>query len=205
MEGTLYGFVAVLSCFLLGIALGSLAIAPRVHRLLVLVLPLVLVPTALFGAAFPVLIRIYTRHASATGRGIGVATAVNTVGSILASLVVGFWWIPSFGMDRSLLVLLLLDGSVALASLAAFQSERGARAFAHVGACAAVLCGVFASFGGVQVDRAISGLPLRAPTLAEYRRLRDQDLASQRFRAEGRAAIVTVYVAPTHRLLRTNG
>jgi len=251
MEGTLYGFAAVLACFLLGIAVGSFAVSWRVdrirdlprafgwmhaaiavavgagiwvvpdlpfhlqriselglgdplHRLLVLVLPLVLVPTALFGAAFPVLIRIYTRTASATGRGIGVATAVNTVGSILASLAVGFWWIPGFGMDRSLLALLLLDGTVALAAIAAFQAARGWRAFANVFACAAVLCGVFAGFDGVQVDRVISGQPLRAPTLAEYRRLRDQDLAWQRFRAEGRASIVTVYVLPTHRLLRTN-
>jgi len=252
MEGTLYGFAAVLACFLLGIAIGSVAISWRVdriqdlprafgwmhagiavavgvgvwvvpdlpfylqriselglgdplHRLLVLVLPIVLVPTALFGAAFPVLIRIYTQHAEATGRGIGVATAVNTAGSILASLLVGFWWIPSFGMDRSLLVLLLLDGGVALAALAAFQAARGWRAFASVGACAVVLCWVFVGFDGVQVDRAISGQPLHAATLAEYRRLRDQDLGWQRYRAEGRAAIVTVYVLPTHRLLRTNG
>src|SRR5262245_56825313 len=252
MEGTLYGFAAVLACFLLGVALGSFAISWRVdrirdlpsvfawmhaaiavavavgvwvvpdlpfylqriselglgdalHRMLVLVLPLVLVPTALFGAAFPVLIRIYTRRAETTGRGIGVATAVNTVGSILASLVLGFWWLPGFGMDRSLLVLLLLDGAVALAALTAYQGARGWRAFANVAVCAGVLGGVFASFDGVQADGAIVGQPLRAPTLAEYRRLRDQDLAWQRFRAEGRAAIVTVYVLPTKRLLRTNG
>jgi spermidine synthase len=252
MEGTLYGFAAVLAGFLLGIAIGSYAISSRVdrirdlprcfgllhagtavavavgvwavpdlpfhlqriselglgdplHRLLVLVLPILIVPTALFGAAFPVLIRIYTRHAEATGRGIGVATAVNTVGSILASLVVGFWWIPAFGMDRSLLVLLLLDGSVALAAIAAFQAARGWRAFANVGGCAAALCGAFACFDGVQVDQAIAGLPLHASTLGEYRQLRDRDLAWQRFRAEGRAAIVTVYELPTYRLLRTNG
>src|SRR5262249_61038970 len=96
-------------------------------------------------------------------------------------------------------------GSLARAAIAAFQGARGRRAFANLGGCAAVLCGVFASFDGVQVDGAIAGQPLRAATLAEYRRLRDQDLAWQRFRAEGRAAIVTGYVLPTYRLLRTNG
>src|SRR5262245_28813838 len=121
--------------------ISQLGLGDLLHRLLVLVLPIVLVPTALFGAAFPVLIRIYTRTAEASGRGIGFATAVNTVGSILASLVVGFWWIPGLGMDRSLLALLLLDAGVALAAIAAFQAARGWRAFANVAGCAAALCG----------------------------------------------------------------
>src|SRR3990172_5839460 len=132
MEGTLYGFAAVLTGFLLGIALGSALIAPRVDRIsglargfallhlaiavsvaagmhavpflpyaferlggagggvhasFALVLPLVLVPTALFGAAFPLLIRLYARDAADVGRAIGVATAANTAGSIAASLL----------------------------------------------------------------------------------------------------------------------
>jgi len=252
MEGTLYGFAAVLSAFLLGIALGSFLVAPRVdrirdlprafgwlhaaiaiavalgiravpelpfwmqrlsglawidplHRLYLLVVPIVLVPTALFGAAFPVLVRIVARQAAAAGRGIGIATAVNTAGSILASLVVGFLWIPAFGMDRSLVILLLLDGGVALLALAAFQAVRGWRAVGSVAACAAALALALASFGGVQVDRAIAGQLLTAPTLAEYRAQLDRELASQVYRQEGRTAVVTVYALPTHRLLRTNG
>ncbi len=252
MEGTLYGFAAVLSAFLLGIALGSFLIAPRVdrirdlprafgwlhaaiavavalgiravpdlpywmqrlsglegidplHRLYLLVVPIVLVPTALFGAAFPVLVRIIARQAAAAGSGIGVATAVNTTGSILASLVVGFLWIPTLGMDRSLEILLLLDGGVALLALAAFQTLRGWRAIANVAGCAAALAVAFGSFDGVQVDRAIAGQLLRAPKLADYQAQLDRELASQRYRREGRTAVVTVYVLPTHRLLRTNG
>jgi spermidine synthase len=252
MEGTLYGFAAVLSAFLLGIAAGSALVAgvvdrirdlPRafgwlhaaiavsvvvgmravpdlpfwlgrlagsgegdaVHRLYLLVLPLVLVPTALFGAAFPVLIRICARGAAGAGEGIGVATAVNTAGSILASLAVGFWWIPSLGMDRSLLLLLALDGAVALAALVGFQRATGWRWAASVLGAAAVIGAALLSFDGVQVDRAIAGQALHAATLAEYRGQLDRELASQRYRAEGRAAVVTVYVQPTQRLLRTNG
>ncbi len=252
MEGTLYGFAAVLSAFLLGIALGSFLVAPRVdrirdlprafgwlhaaiaitvaiglravpdlpfwmtrlwsvgwidplHRLYLLVVPLVLVPTALFGAAFPVVVRIIARQAVAAGRGIGIATAVNTAGSILASLVVGFVWIPAFGMDRSIVILLLLDGGVALVALAAFQGARGWSAAVQVVACAGALALALASFGGVRVDRAIAGKLLDAPTLAGYRALLDRELASQRYRREGRTAVVTVHAYPTHRLLRTNG
>ncbi len=252
MEGTLYGFAAVLSVFLLGIALGSLLIAPRVdrirdlprafgwlhagtavavglgirvvpdlpfylqrlsglgsvdalHRLYLLVFPIVLVPTALFGAAFPVLVRIIARQAAAAGRGIGVATAVNTAGSILASLVVGFLWIPELGMDRTLVILLLLDGGVALVALAAYQSARGWRAAASVAGCAAALALVLVGFDGVRVDHAIAGHSLSSPTLHEYRRRLAQELAAQRYRKEGRTAIVTVHALPTHRFLRTNG
>src|SRR5262245_48396757 len=252
MEGTLYGFAAVLSAFLFGIALGSLVAAPFVdrirdlprafgllhagtavavglgiravpdlpfylkqlsglewvdplHRLYLLVFPIVLVPTALFGAAFPVLVRIVARQAAAAGRGIGVATAVNTAGSILASLLVGFLWIPSLGMDRTLVLLLLLDGTVALVALGAYQRARGWRAGASVAGCAAAIALVLAGFDGVRVDHAIAGYPLQASTLAEYRRQLRVELAAQRYRKEGRTAVVTVHTLPTHRFLRTNG
>jgi spermidine synthase len=252
MEGTLYGFAAVLSAFLLGIAAGSFLVAPAVdrirdlprafgwlhagiavsvafgirfvpdlpfwmhrlavldpvdaiHRLYLLAVPIVLVPTALFGAAFPVLVRILAADAAAAGSGIGVATAVNTAGSILASLLVGFDWIPRLGMDRTLVILLVLDGAVALVALAGFQRARGPRAFAGVAACATALALALAGFEGVRVDHAIAGQGLRSPTLAEYRRTLERELAPQRYRREGRTAVVTVYALPTHRLLRTNG
>jgi spermidine synthase len=252
MDGSLYGFATVLSAFLLGIALGSFLVAPRVdairdlprafgwlhaaialsvaigiravpdlpfwtqriaglgfldslHRLYLLALPIVLVPTALFGAAFPVLVRIVARQADAAGRGIGLALAVNTAGSILASILVGFLWIPHFGMDRTLVILLLLDGGVALLALGAFQAARGWGAAAGVAGCAAVLGLALIGFEGVRVDAAIAGHPLRAGSLGEYHRLLERELASQVYREEGRTAVVTVYGHPTHRLLRTNG
>ncbi|HVN37826.1 MAG TPA: fused MFS/spermidine synthase, partial [Myxococcota bacterium] len=253
MEGTLYGFAAVLSAYLLGIASGSFAIAPRVdrlrdpartfallhvgiglavvlglaavpylpylyerlarlgsgadavHLLYLIVLPIVLLPTALFGAAFPVLIRVYTRRAGAVGRGIGLATAVNTAGSIAASLAVGFWWIPSWGTDATLYALLWLEFSAALAALLACQQARGReRAVALVGSLAVIGC-VSLAFGGVRIEDAISGRQLGAPDLAHYEQALEK-LSSQRALSyEGRAAIVTVYAGPGGRMIRTNG
>jgi len=249
MEGTLYGFAAVLAGFLLGIGLGSVAIAARVdrirqlprafallhlaiaiavaagmhavpllpyayeklalaagggdtvHWLFAMVLPLVLVPTALFGAAFPVLIRLYSRDAADAGRAIGVATAVNIAGSIAASLAVSFWCIPQLGMDASLYGLVLLDLAAALAVLA--HSEAG-RAPALAGAGAVVVAVAFA-FGGVRVDQAIAGREIDASSLAEYHAELARLSATQKFVAEGRSSIVTVYERPGFRLLRTNG
>lgn len=253
MEGTLYGFAAVLCAYLLGIAIGSLAMAPRVdrirnlprafgllhlaiaaavaagmsaipylpfalrrlaeasgggdavHLLFVLVAPIVLLPTALFGAAFPVLIRLYTTRAESVGEGMGIATAVNTGGSILASLAVGFLLIPTAGMDATLYLLLLLDLGVALVVLLRFQPGDLRSRAPSTGLAAAGLVGIALFFGGVQAEKAIAGRTLEAGSLGDYARtLRAMD-GSRSFLAEGKTSIVTVHDTPVARTLQNNG
>lgn len=253
MEGTLYGFAAVLSAYLLGIALGSLAVAPRVdrirnlprafgllhlaiaaavaggmaaipylpfalrrlaganvggdavHLLFLLVAPIVLLPTALFGAAFPVLIRIYTRRADGVGEGMGVATAVNTAGSILASLAVGFILIPGAGMDATLYLLLLLDLAVAVIVLLRYQPGDLRERAPSTGLAALVLVGVALFFGGVQAEKAIAGRSLGPQSLADYGRSLAAMDGSRAFLSEGKSSIVTVYNTPLARTLQNNG
>ena len=254
MEGTLYGFAAVLSAYLLGHrrrqlrrrlarrlaarpgarlraaarghrASRSRSGSPRcptcptlyeqlagvasgadaVHLLYLIVLPIVLLPTALFGAAFPILIRIYTRRAGAVGRGIGLATAVNTAGSIAASLAVGFWWIPAWGTDATLYALLWIDFAAALAALLAYQQSQGTARFAALfGSLAAIGC-VTLAFGGVRIEDAISGRQLGAPDLARYRQALERLSAQRALSYEGRASVVTVYANRGGRMIRTNG
>jgi spermidine synthase len=253
MEGTLYGFAAVLTCFLLGLALGSLAAAPRVdrlrdlprafgwlhaaiaasvalglaavpilpflqralasalgpldplHGLFLVVAPIVLVPTALFGAAFPLFVRLYAGRAAQVGEGMGLASAVNTAGSILASLAVGFWALPALGMDATLFALVVLDLGVALFVLLGFQTTRGRARLASSGGACLLLLALSLSFNGVGVEEAIAGREVRAPDLARYR----QALAARRqglaLVVEGRSSIVTVTRTPQALLLRTNG
>jgi spermidine synthase len=253
MEGTLYGFAAVLSAYLLGIAIGSFAIAARVdslrdparafallhvaigfavavgiaavpylpylyeklarlgsgadavHLLYLVVLPIVLLPTALFGAAFPILIRIYTRRADAVGRGVGLATAVNTAGSIAASLAVGFWWIPSWGTDATLYALLWIDFGAALAALLLYQQTRGGARIAALGGSLATIGLVTLAFGGVRIEDAVSGRLLGAHDLAHYTEALARMASERTLSYEGRASIVTVYASRAGRLIRTNG
>ena len=255
MEGTLYGFAAVLCAYLLGIAAGSAAIAPvvdrirdlprtfgllhagialsvaagltavpylpwaekalarlageggvdAVHLLFLLSLPVILLPAALFGAAFPILVRIYTRRAEATGRGIGLATAVNTAGSIGASLTLGFWLLPTYGMDATLYGLLLLDLLVALLVLLGFQESRGRERLAAAGSGALLLLLVSLSYGGVHVDAAVAGRQSPHPELHRYRAFVEELQRSELLRIEGRASVVTVYRNPRGYRLRTNG
>ena len=253
MEGTLYGFAAVLSAYLLGIASGSLAIAPfvdrlrdparafallhvaigaavgagiaavpylpymyeelagvargadAIHLLYLVVLPIVWLPTALFGAAFPILIRIYTGRASGVGRGMGLATAVNTAGSIVASLTVGFWWIPSWGTDATLYTLLWIDFGAAIAALMANAELRGRARGMALGGSLAMVALVTLAFGGVRIEEAVAGRQLGAPDLARYSQALERLAAQRALSYEGKASIVTVYTNPGNRLLHTNG
>ncbi|UCE86740.1 MAG: fused MFS/spermidine synthase [Deltaproteobacteria bacterium] len=252
MEGTLYGFSAVLASFLFGIAVGSFAMAPWVdrvrdlprafallhvgiavsvvvgmlavpylpyahrriadamhaagglHLLFALVVPIVLLPTALFGAAFPVLIRIYTRRARSVGAGIGVATAANTAGSIAASLLVGFFAIPALGMDATLYALVLLDVGIALLVLLRLRDAGGFAPVSSAAAAAAMLA-LALSFPGVHVERAVAGRSVQATTVEGYRGELDRIARSLSLLIEGRSAIVTVAESERGRDLRTNG
>jgi predicted membrane-bound spermidine synthase len=245
MEGTLYGFSAVLASFLLGLAFGSAAIARRadairdpaltfarlhaaiaasalagmaavpylpyaidrlaggVHGAFLLVLPLVLVPTALFGAAFPLLIRLHARSAADTGRSFGIATAANTAGSIAASAIVSFWCIPRLGTDGSLRLLVLLE--LGLAAFVLLRVRRGLPGLPRLAGMGALAASFVLAFGGVRIDRAIAGRQIGATSLEAYRSELARRAATQTFLAEGREAVVTVYDRPGSRLLRSNG
>lgn len=145
---TIYGFAAILTIFLMGIAAGSWAIKSYLERMqrpelwmafgLVLlgasllltragltwippiyqainhfpvepwlrhgvkyafVFILLFPPTFLFGALFPLNLRLYCGNLQGVRSRIGKAYAVNTVASIFGSLIAGFWIIPKYGTD----------------------------------------------------------------------------------------------------------
>jgi spermidine synthase len=253
MEGTLHGFAAVLSSYLFGIGVGSLAIAPFVdrirdlprafgllhagialavsagmvlvpflpyangrlisrfeagdatHLLFLLVVPIVLLPAVLFGAAFPILIRIYTDRAQAVGEGMGMAVAVNTVGAIAASLLIGFWANTALGMDATLFGLILLELLIALLVLLRFQTSRGRERLSASAAALGVLVLVSFSFNGVQIDRTIAGRQIQFSSLSEYRSRVQRAIETQLLMLEGRNSVVTVSESPSGRSLFTNG
>ncbi|NOX43283.1 MAG: hypothetical protein GXP19_06075 [Gammaproteobacteria bacterium] len=145
---TIYGFAAILTIFLTGIAAGSWAIKSRIETMsspqtwmavgLVLlgasllmtraglsfvpniyqainhfpapdfivhsvkysfIFLLLFIPTFLFGALFPINLRLYCGNLSGVRSRIGKAYAVNTLASIFGSILAGFWIIPELGTD----------------------------------------------------------------------------------------------------------
>ncbi len=80
---------------------------------------LVLVPTFLSGASFPILVRLYSHGIERVGRTVADVYSINTVGGILGSLLGGFVLIKFFGLERSLVAgalgLMAVGGPVAIA------------------------------------------------------------------------------------------
>jgi spermidine synthase len=66
---------------------------------------LIVLPTLLLGATFPVAVRICTASLAAVGRGVATVYTANTVGAILGALVGGMVLIPALGSRRSLVVI----------------------------------------------------------------------------------------------------
>lgn len=71
-----------------------------------------LLPTILMGAAFPLVSKIYTKSMKRLGRGIGSVYSANTVGCIFGAFVAGFILIPLLGTQRSILTVALLNLSI---------------------------------------------------------------------------------------------
>jgi spermidine synthase len=95
----------------------------------------VLLPTILLGAAFPVAVRL-AGGAARIGRDLGALLAFNTAGGIAGTLLTGFVLIPKFGLIHTLGIL-----AVAAAVLGAVAVARGTnfRGSGLVGAVALVL------------------------------------------------------------------
>lgn len=72
------------------------------------------IPTLLMGTIFPFLMKAEERHATSAGGSLGRLSAVNTIGSILGSLVCGFVLLEHAGMWGSLRMMAILYLAVAV-------------------------------------------------------------------------------------------
>ena len=80
------------------------------------------IPTLLMGASFPLVTRIYTTSAARLGRGIGDVYAINTVGSLLGAFGAGFIFIPIIGIRPSILLMATLNTAMGCALILRSQS-----------------------------------------------------------------------------------
>ena len=106
-----------------------------------LVCALAMLPPAFFiGLSYPAAMGLAAdwlasrRYGGEAARGVGLASALNTLGNIAGVLLAGFWWLPQYGSRNVLLglavVAVLLAACVAWASAA---TEPAARAPARLG------------------------------------------------------------------------
>ncbi|MFO0551142.1 MAG: spermidine synthase [Polyangiaceae bacterium] len=76
-------------------------------------LTVLFVPTTLMGLSFPLLLQSAAAR-SDVGRVVGRLTSVNTVGSVLGSLLVGYYVLPKLGSQRSLAAIASMFAVVAV-------------------------------------------------------------------------------------------
>jgi spermidine synthase len=91
------------------------------------ILAIMIVPTTLMGAAFPLAMRLVVHDVQRTGRSVGTLYAFNTVGSIVGAFAGGFVLIPLLGIQRTLLTAVFLNVAAGCVFLAASQSFAPAR------------------------------------------------------------------------------
>jgi spermidine synthase len=72
------------------------------------------VPTVLMGIAFPLLCSVFGRSLQTLGRNIGKLYAINTVGTVVGSLLPVFVFIPTLGIQRSFLFVSLIYGAIGI-------------------------------------------------------------------------------------------
>lgn len=144
-------------------------------------------PTLLMGAAFPVVARIYARR-NLVAASVGSIYFFNTVGAVAGSLLAGFVLVPALGAARSIAALASLN--VALGVL--LFSCVGRRRFWAAGA-ALVLAALLAG-----------SLALRPEILAETFNIR-QPGSELLYAKEGVAGTVTVHRYPEYDLLAIDG
>ena len=97
-----------------------------------------LIPTTLMGATFPLVARLYLSHANRVGAEVGKVYAVGTTGNIAGALLAGFLLVPLAGITRSLALVALLNGLVAVAIVLLAGRPRRSTRLALGGACLAL-------------------------------------------------------------------
>ncbi len=78
---------------------------------------LMILPTTLMGATFPLVSRIVTVHVRRVSRFVGTLYAVNTVGAILGSILAGFLLVPWLGIGGSVRLLAAVNVCLGLAAM----------------------------------------------------------------------------------------
>ncbi|MFJ4396764.1 fused MFS/spermidine synthase [Pseudomonas sp. NPDC089396] len=99
---------------------------------------MVLLPTTLLGAAFPLALRLAV-DSGHVGRDVGAVVALNTLGGIVGVLLTGFVLVPQLGLVRALGVLACLAALVGLLAVWRGQGVRRPAAVAVIAVAAATL------------------------------------------------------------------
>jgi len=155
-----------------------------------LVVPVLLVPCLLMGAAFPLTVRLL--QAGEGGPAAGRAYALNTAGTIAGSLVTAFVLLPRIGVQGSTLAAAALSGGAGLACLLPPEPPRGT-SMARTLAGLLLAAGLASALAAPRWDPMLMSLGTYRPTHAEN--------LLKSFRDAGGIGDPTREMAAAHRVL----
>ncbi|MFQ5464521.1 MAG: fused MFS/spermidine synthase [Thermodesulfobacteriota bacterium] len=132
---------------------------------------LMLVPTSLMGANFPLAVRIFASTREARGRDTGLIFSVNTAGGIIGAFAAGFFIIPALGIEKTGFLAAACYFTIGVVFLLAFS-----RKAVHAAAAAALLV-VFAGFGAATYGEPDLGISvyyngIRKKSYEDYARIK---------------------------------
>jgi len=156
-------------------------------------LSVILVPTLLIGATFPLVTKIYTRNVDRVGTSLGNVYSMNTVGGVFGSLIAGFVLIPTIGIQHGIILVSAINVVVGCVVLLAdpVMSRRAKGALAG-------------ALGAVFVALATYYLTTGALTLTSY--TERVEVAEVLHYEEGTGATVKVFLNDyDERLISING
>lgn len=116
----LYGLMIIpLFAYLPFLYLSFYKISPFLFKLLqfALAFSILIIPTTLMGATWPVVNKAYTYEIERLGKRVGSLFSVNSLGNVLGSLAAGFFLIPILGVRGTLLFSASLNLLVAFSML----------------------------------------------------------------------------------------
>ncbi len=102
------------SLFVIRTYLGSSNYLTHILSLTIGILQILILPTVLFGASFPLAIKLFVKEHKALGQETGLLYAFNTVGNILGSFCAGFLLLPLLGAQYGLLLMASLNLAIGL-------------------------------------------------------------------------------------------
>ena len=125
-----------------------------------------IVPTLLLGATFPVVARIYTQSLYRIGTSIGTAYASNTVGAILGAFLGGFVLIPTLGVQNSIGLAVTVSAAAGVVLVALDARVRRGRRLVTAGVMFVVAVAAVLSFRSWDKRVMTSGVTIYAHTYA---------------------------------------
>lgn len=193
-------FFSLVKAFDVGSFLGAQAIGVLVSFLILLI------PTLLMGASFPLGVKIYVQDERDVGLRIGRIYSLNTIGGVAGSLVGGFLFLPTLGLQKSIVVAAAIYLLVATVFLFALSKRTGLAVGSAIFSTLFILIAFFITPWQKHILNSGLYLILGFPAEASKETIRSLLLTDDLlYYKEGVSATISVFEGGNQRFLKING